>query len=407
MNRASIVPVLFLLPLVWWPPPAGAQPVATPCVRPVPTAAPVLPVRPAHEVQLRELATGSGVRVAVIDTGVAPHPELPGLIPVADLVARETPDPLLDCDGHGTIVAGVIAGQTLGIAPGAQILSVRQTSAHAARSESDDNTGGTLASLAEAVNLALDQGAQVINISVVACVDPESAVRLNSGILDDALARAEAQQTVVVAAAGNVSPGCEPGSVVYPSHSPTVLGVGGREDAHALAEYSLPAPEGHPVVSAPAFVPAALSPDASGWVGGVQPESGDARDFHGTSFAAPVVSGTAALLRQRHPDYSAAEIRAQIVASAEPAGGAVDPLAAVTFVSSPQTPLASRRLEFAPSQAAEDLTRPRLEALAAGIALGALISLGAAGLLRSGSSPAGRRAPGSGSRALPGPSSPR
>lgn len=407
MKRASIVLPLALLAGTFPAPGAQAQPVATPCVRPVPAPAPHVPARPASETELHELATGSGVRVAVIDTGVAPHAELPGLVPVADLVARETPDPFLDCDGHGTIVAGVIAGQTLGVAPGAQILSVRQTSAHAARTDTEDNAGGTLASLAEAVNLALDQGAQVINISVVACVDPDTAIRLNSGVLDDALARAEAQQTVVVAAAGNISPECQPGAVVYPSHSPTVLSVGGRENTHELAEYSLPEPEGHEAVSAPAFVPVALSPDANGWASGVQPDTGDPRAFHGTSFAAPVVAGTAALLRQRYPSYTAAEIRAQILASAEPSGGAVDPLSTLSYVPPAGADIASRRLAFTSPPSASHGIRLRMMTLFAGLSLAGVLGLAVAGLLRTSSSPAGRRAPGSGSRALPGPRSPR
>lgn len=413
MKRASIVLALLLLPLTCRLPDAGAQPVVTPCVRPVPVPAPQQPARPASETSLHELATGSGVKVAVIDTGVAPHAELPGLLPIADLVARETPDPLLDCDGHGTIVAGVIAGQTLGVAPDAQILSVRQTSTHVAVENADapeDRSGGTLASLAEAVHLALDQGAQVINISVVACVDPDTAIRLNSGVLDDALARAEAQQTVVVAAAGNISPECQPGSVVYPSHSPTVLSVGGRENTHTIAEYSLPEPEGRPAVSAPASVPVALSPDANGWVSGVQPETGEAREFHGTSFAAPVVSGTAALLRQRHPDYSAAEIRAQILASAEPSGGAVDPLTALTYVPPADTEITPRHLAFASPPPAGQEIRARLASLLAGLSLVAVAGLAVAGVsrpVRTSSSRAGSPARGSGGRALPGPRSPR
>ena len=80
--------------------------------------------------QLHRLATGAGVKVAVIDTGVAGHPQLNQLSGGADFVTPDTPEPFKDCDAHGTVVAGIIAGTDAGIAPDAEILSIRQSSAH-------------------------------------------------------------------------------------------------------------------------------------------------------------------------------------------------------------------------------------------------------------------------------------
>ena len=100
---------------------------------------------------LRKFATGAGVRVAVIDTGVAPHPEITHLRAGRDFVAA---DALHDCDNHGTAVAGIIAGRTLGIAPDAEIISVRQTSAHYR-----DVDAGNLQTLTDAIHNALDEGA--------------------------------------------------------------------------------------------------------------------------------------------------------------------------------------------------------------------------------------------------------
>src|SRR5690349_4286264 len=73
---------------------------------------------------------GAGQKVAVIDTGVTPNPRLPGLQPGGDYVSSS--NGLVDCDAHGTLVAGIIAAAPgpddafAGVAPDATILSIRQ-----------------------------------------------------------------------------------------------------------------------------------------------------------------------------------------------------------------------------------------------------------------------------------------
>lgn len=303
-----LLPALLLLAA----PPVHAQDVA--CVRPV-EAPP--PVQQGHDVH--RIARGEGVRVAVIDTGVAPHPALGHVEPVADLVSPWAPDPLFDCDGHGTVVAGVIRE----IAPGAQILSIRQSSGHYR-----DAAGGTLDTLTQAIHAALDAGAQVINISVVSCLDP--AVLLDAAPLHHALHRAEEDGAVVIAAAGNEGGQCRPGMTVHPAHEETVLAVGAVHpaDPHALAGYVLPGGQ----VAAAGRVPVGLSPAGHGHASGTVNTQGQEAAFEGTSFAAPVVSGVAALLRERHPSDTAADLRRRIVEAAEPGHGVVDTQATVTHL---------------------------------------------------------------------------
>ncbi|WP_315559982.1 S8 family serine peptidase, partial [Corynebacterium durum] len=315
------------------PPPACARSVPTdpPLRADTARAASKSALKPAHAI-----ATGRNVKVAVIDTGVAPHPRLlPRLDAGADLLGEH--NPLHDCDGHGTIVAGLIAGAAgpddyVGIAPDSTIISIRQTSAHTR----DDDHGGTLESLTTAIHRALDLGAQVINISVVSCVPgalrthPDGA-KLRQG-LDAALRRAEEQRTVVVAATGNIGTNCEPDSIVYPAHSSTVLAVSAQDEPHTIAAYSIP-PSGV-LLSAPGTTPVGLSPDvgeppASVFAAGMVTEQGPS-SFTGTSFAAPIVSGTAALLKERYPDDTALQIRARIIESADPGTGAVSPYRALT-----------------------------------------------------------------------------
>ena len=281
--------------------------------------------------RLHSFATGEDVKVAVIDTGVANHDQLRHLSAGADLIAPEEPEPHRDCDLHGTVVAGIIAGHDIGIAPRAEIYAVRQTSAHY-RQEREDNTTGSLDTLAQAIDDADDADARIINISVVSCVPPDVAAQVDTSRLDGALAHAEDSGAVVVAASGNASSGsCEMGDRVFPADSPTVLSVSSQEDSHELADYSLSAADG-PQLSAQGFVPLALNP-AGGWADGKEGTDGTAQ-FHGTSFAAPVVSGTAALLAQRFPDDSPAALRKRMEDAAEPGHGFIDPLTVLTHVES-------------------------------------------------------------------------
>ncbi|MCK7637555.1 S8 family serine peptidase [Corynebacterium sp. P7202] len=327
------------------PPPVPVPPVDPGCAATVPAAPGDVPGAddtPDSLERAHQFATGAGVRVAVIDTGVAPHPRLPRVIPGGDLVvlrehrpdAPPPPDGALDdCDAHGTIVAGILAARPspddgiVGVAPGVDLVSIRQTSTR--RATETVGAGGSLASLTDAVNLALDQGARVINVSLTSCLSPEAVGKVDTDAFDDALARAEELGVVVVAAAGNAGDRCPPGSVVLPAHRPTVISVSAIDTPHTVADYSVAGPG--PLLSAPGRVPVALSPRGPGFVVGVAERSGTGV-FEGTSFAAPVVSGTAALLIELHPTDSAAGIRARIAAAVDPATGTVDPATVITHV---------------------------------------------------------------------------
>ena len=121
---------------------------------------------------------GDGQLVAVLDTGVRPGPRLPGVQPGGDYL--ETTDGLTDCDGHGTLVAGLIAGQPgddgfTGIAPGARLVSLRVMSTRfSPRTAGGDPTVARaivdVAGLSRAVVHAADLGARVIDISAVTCL---------------------------------------------------------------------------------------------------------------------------------------------------------------------------------------------------------------------------------------------
>ncbi|AZA12054.1 S8 family serine peptidase [Corynebacterium gerontici] len=269
--------------------------------------------RPAHR-----FADGAGVTVAVIDTGVEPHPRL--------LLHED--NEAGDCQAHGTIVAGIIGARdqgdgVVGVAPGARILGIRQ---HNEGQDQQDDTTGSLSTLVDAIQRAIDHKVDVINISLAACVPADAELDLTP--LEQVLARAEAEGVVVVAAAGNAGGTCDAQAKVLPAAMPTVLGVGALVNPRQLADYSMPALGEK--LSAPGHVAAALNPRGPGLVGGLD-QHHNVEAFEGTSFAAPVVSGTVALLRQRYPEATPGEIRELLWNSVDPNTGTIHPDTAISF----------------------------------------------------------------------------
>jgi membrane-anchored mycosin MYCP len=279
------------------------------------------------------LATGRGERVAVIDTGVAPHPRLAGrLVGLGDYL--EGGDGLDDCDGHGTAVAGLIGAapdpgdDLIGIAPDAQILAVRQFSPSIAGETG--HPAGDLPSLADALVRSVRHGADVVNISGAVCV-PAAQVDVVGAPVRQALDLARYEDVVVVAAAGNVGGGgCAadaPGQVSLPGFfDADLLTVGAVDPDDRPAPFTVRGPWVD--VAAPGT-----------GVGSLSAGGGTAAPLDGTSFAAPYVAGLAALIRERHPDLSASEVADRITATARrPAAGrddavgfgVVDPVAALT-----------------------------------------------------------------------------
>lgn len=266
------------------------------------------------------LTRGAGVTVAVIDSGVDAHaPGLAGpgkVLPGVDELGG--PDARVDCVGHGTLVAGIIAASAVpgtrfaGVAPDAAVLPVRQSVGQA------DPDG--VAHLTRAVRDAVARHVAVINISItLAAPDPDLA---------RAIADAEAHDIVVVAAAGNDQ--TQGNAPEYPAAFPGVLAVGAVDQTGARADFS----ETGTQVSVVAPGVAVTGPGA-----GVGELVTGAR---GTSFSAPFVAGVAALVRAYRPQLTAAQVVRRIEATADRVAGAVpdprygwgvvDPYAAVTAV---------------------------------------------------------------------------
>ncbi|MDF0531753.1 type VII secretion-associated serine protease mycosin [Tsukamurella sp. 8F] len=295
-----------------------------------------------------QFSRGAGQTVAVIDTGVAQHPRLGGVRAGGDYVSDG--DGTADCDAHGTLVAGIIAGRPAagdafaGVAPAASILAIRQSSLAFEASDRRSDAQGNVTTMAYAVTRAVDLGATVVNISQVAC-GPAGA-DLGDASLGRAVRYAFERNVVVVAAAGNVDSGsacsaqneaAPPVTTASPARfSDYVLAVGATEPTGRPAAFSLAGP--WVAVAAPGTDVTSLDPRSSGLVNGRITRSGHG-SIDGTSFAAPYVAGLAAAVRARFPHLSAGEVMHRITSTARhPAGGwnpavgfgVIDPVAALT-----------------------------------------------------------------------------
>jgi membrane-anchored mycosin MYCP len=301
------------------------------------------------------LTRGSGQTVAVIDTGVSRHRLLPHLVPGGDYVS--TGDGTADCDGHGTVVAGIIGASPdpdnalTGIAPDATIIGIRQSSTKFRAADDPSGSGvGDVETLATAIRTAADIGATVINVSTVACLSVKD--ELDDRALGAALAYAvDVKNAVVVTAAGNVasagrcseqnpttgSPNwSDVNTVVTPGwYDDYVLTVGSIGKDGVPSPFSLAGPWVDVAAVAEGVV--SLNPDGEGWIDSL--ETADETPISGTSYAAPVVSAVAALVRSRSPELTARQVMKRIEDTAHrpPAGwdpvvghGTVDAFAAVS-----------------------------------------------------------------------------
>ncbi|WP_422742830.1 type VII secretion-associated serine protease mycosin [Mycobacterium sp. WMMD1722] len=360
---------------------------------------------------------GEGQLVAVIDTGVQPGPRLPDVQPGGDFLAST--DGLTDCDGHGTLVAGVIAGRPgpdgfSGVAPAARILSIRQTSpryapARAAEDAALQRAAIDTASLARAIVRAADSGARVINVSGVTCLP--AGQTLDQSELGAALRYATREKdAVVIAAAGNTSGGLTSGTVCasnppadagHPADprnwagvttvsvpswwQPYVLSVGSLTATGQPSAFTMAGP--WVGIAAPGEDITSLSngPDG-GPANGLPDDKGTLFPVSGTSYAAAYVSGVAALVRSRYPQLSADQVVRRLTATAHGGArspssvvgaGSVDPVAALTWqlpAESPTGPAPAAPVAAPPVAPPADHTPRTIALIGTGVLICAAVS---------------------------------
>ncbi|MBE8525089.1 type VII secretion-associated serine protease mycosin [Amycolatopsis sp. H6(2020)] len=360
--------------------------------------------------EIVKAATGSAggtVRVAVVDTGVTQHPWFQNRVKSGgDYVAKPDgkPEGLEDCDGHGTEVAGIIAGKPdnpevgfIGVAPDATIVSYRQLSenyepdtstqtppssstggtpssstspppgggggsgegdrtspgqSNGGRQLEKAGTAGTLKTLAEIIRgIAERKEADIINMSVDNCRPATGSITEGEQQVQAAAHFAAQRGVVIIAAAGNATDTCpqndqpdarKPKTIVTPPwFADDVLSVGAIDEFGSVAPFSVHGP--WVGVAAPGTQIMSLDPaEGSDGLANLTFENGDkASPIQGTSFAAPYVSGLAALVKAKYPNLDAKGIINRIKETAQhpaaPGGrdnfvgyGVIDPVAALT-----------------------------------------------------------------------------
>jgi serine protease AprX len=320
---------------------------------------------------------GAGVTIAEVDSGVAPHPGIQTLIAAVDFIGGYDPSfspaNSVDPNGHGTHVAGILVGtgsnsdqgRLAGIAPRASLVSVRVL---------DSNGGGKASDVLAGLQWVLDHkdtfGIRVLNLSLghpvyeAAALDP--LVQEVDSLWDAGI--------VVVCSAGNDGRSGD-GTISSPCNSRKVITVGALNDQRTpdtaddtVTSYSSRGPTRFDLVAKPDLlapgnkIVSARSPGSyldlmfpTRRVAGDPAQPNDLQYFElsGTSMAAPMVSGTAALMLEQEPSLNPGTVKARLMLSATKAAvgspfaigaGALDILGALRStgqVADAPSPLAS------------------------------------------------------------------
>lgn len=244
------------------------------------------------------LSQGEGTLIAVLDTGVdLDHPDLVDKVRVdIDKDFANGDDDADDDHGHGTHVAGIAAATTdnaegiAGLGWEAEILPLKVM---------DIEGEGSIANLANAIEYAADQGADVINMSL-------GGGPFNCPLaVQTAVNYAYDKGVVLLAASGNQGQVEPP---VFPANCEHVLGVAATGEGDNLASYSISG--AHVSVAAPGT--RIYSTLRGGRYG----------TMSGTSMATPHVAGLAALVRSSYPGYTPDQIASSILDNAEDLGPA-------------------------------------------------------------------------------------
>ncbi|MFD3570283.1 S8 family serine peptidase [Streptomyces sp. NPDC058667] len=258
---------------------------------------------------------GKGVKVAVLDTGIdVDHPDVADLI---DGTASFVPgEGVTDVNGHGTHVAGTIVGSgaasggaNKGVAPGADLIVGKVLGG----AEGSGQNSWVMAGM----QWAAESGADVVNMSLGDSYPTDGSDPM-SQMVDALSAR---YGTLFVTAAGNAGPE----SISAPGAAASALTVAATDKRDRLASFSSTGPLAvsggmKPDIAAPGVdITAARSQDMTDGGEGLY------RTLSGTSMATPHVAGAAAILAQRHPEWSGPQLKEHLTSTARGLDGGYSP----------------------------------------------------------------------------------
>jgi aqualysin 1 len=235
-------------------------------------------------------STGSGVRVYILDTGILPgHQEFGGRANTSGYTAIADGRGSVDCHGHGTHVAGTVAGNTTGIARSAQLYAVRVL---------DCNGSGSTYGVIAGIDWVISQRNLNPGVPMVANMSLGGGL---SASLNDAVRRAvEAGVTFAVAAGNDNTNACNQS----PASEPSALTVGATDNGDSRAYYS------NYGSCLDIFAP------GSGIVSAYYYSTSSYASMSGTSMASPHVAGIAAVILGDAPSSSPAQVRSTMLAAA-------------------------------------------------------------------------------------------
>lgn len=257
---------------------------------------------------------GAGITVAIIDTGLAPHEDL--MIPTSRIIGFKdfvnNKDAPYDDSGHGTHIAGIIAGNGFssdgryrGIAPRANILGIKALDENGAGSTSD-----IIAALSYAVETKDKYNTKIINLSL--------GTSANATCYRDPLCKAVDMAVkagiTVVTAAGNSGP--KDRTIMSPGISNNVITVGAVDNKRTI---DISDDEIAPFSSRGPTLDGLMKPDIVAPGVSIRSISNTKLDGYsslsGTSMATPMVSGSIALLLNKYTNLSPKQIKEKLILS--------------------------------------------------------------------------------------------
>jgi serine protease AprX len=278
---------------------------------------PVLPGPSASTQETGEsgaVLAGRGVGVGVLDTGIAASGDLAGrVVASADLSGEWS---FTDSYGHGTFMAGLIAGSGQGGGPAGVALGADLVDLKVAGADGATTLGQVLAAM-QLADAARDRfNLRVLNVSLGAPADDPATAPLT-----EAVERLWADGVTVVAASGN-----EGGGVDAPGLDPYVVTVGAVDPAGAVPSWSSRGPDfagrAKPDLVAPGVGLVGLRAPAS-TIDLANPEARVGDHYFrgsGTSMSAAVVAGAAALVAAAYPEWGPDRVKAALTGTADPVG---------------------------------------------------------------------------------------